>query len=64
MHALYAVLNSGEFPEFLDNHETWSVDRTLPRLPAFLRALSEAARQAAPAARTPESAEAPGTATV
>ncbi|RAS29763.1 phospholipase D family protein [Paraburkholderia bryophila] len=64
VHALYAVLNSGEFPEFLDNHETWSVDRTLPRLPAFLRALSEAARQAATAARTPESAEALGTATV
>jgi len=61
VHALYAVLNSGEFPEFLDYHETWSVDRTLPRLPAFLRALREAARHAATAARTPESAEAHGT---
>ncbi|MBD9402745.1 phospholipase D family protein [Comamonas sp. CMM02] len=44
-NALYAVLNSGEFPEFLDHHETWSVEPTLPRLPAFLRAMSEAARR-------------------
>ncbi|CUK01088.1 Uncharacterised protein [Achromobacter sp. 2789STDY5608615] len=57
-HALYAVLNSGEFPEFLDHHKTWSVDPTLPRLPAFLRAMSEAARHTATAARPAESAEA------
>ena len=61
VRALYAVLNSGEFPEFLDDHEIWSVDRTLPRLPVFLRALSEAARHAA---HTPESAETVGTVTV
>lgn len=46
-HALYTVLNSGEFPEFLDYRETWSVDPTLPQLPAFLRAMSEAARHTA-----------------
>lgn len=64
VHALYAALNSGQFPEFLDHHETWSVDPTLPRLPAFLSAMSEAARHAATGSRTAESAEAPGTATV
>ncbi|VWD20167.1 hypothetical protein BLA18110_05363 [Burkholderia lata] len=64
VHALYAVLNSGEFPEFLDDHETWSVDRTLPRLPALLLALGEAARHAtSTAAHTPGAAEAPDTAT-
>lgn len=63
-HALYAVLDSGEFPEFLDHHETWSVNPTLPRLPAFLRAMSEAAQHAATADRPPESAEAPSAATV
>lgn len=56
-HALYAVLNSGEFPEFLGYHETWSVEPTLPRLPAFLDAMSEAARHTS-AARPPESTEA------
>lgn len=61
VHALYVVLNSGEFPEFLDDHDTWSLDRTLPRLPAFLRALSEAARSTV--APAPGSAEALVTAT-
>ncbi len=56
-HALYAVLNSGEFPEFLDQHETWSVNPTLPRLPAFLRAMSEAARHTATTTCPPESDE-------
>ncbi|WP_175783095.1 phospholipase D family protein [Burkholderia anthina] len=65
IRTLYDVLNSGDFPEFLDDHETWSVDRTLPRLPALLRALGEAARHAASTAtHTPEAAEAPDTATV
>ncbi|RQS47484.1 phospholipase D family protein [Burkholderia sp. Bp8986] len=54
VHALYAVLNSGDFPEFLDDNETWSVDRTLPRLPAFLRALGDAARHAVDASNSTE----------
>lgn len=45
VRALYAVLNSGEFPEFLNDDKTWSVNRTLPRLPEFLLLLSEAARR-------------------
>lgn len=64
VHSLYAVLNSGEFPEFLDNHEVWSIDHTLPRLPEFLHALREAALHATKAARPPESAEVPDTATI
>ncbi|MDF3098902.1 hypothetical protein SB394_16695 [Burkholderia sp. BCCIQ04A] len=61
VHALYAVLNSGEFPEFLYDQETWSVDRTLPRLPAFLQALGKVAQQEA---ATSETDETPDTETV
>ncbi|MBR8070062.1 phospholipase D family protein [Burkholderia cenocepacia] len=65
VHALYAVLNSGEFPEFLYDQETWSVDRTLPRLPAFLQALSKFAREAADAAtHTHAAGEKPGTTSI
>ncbi|UTV54776.1 phospholipase D family protein [Burkholderia arboris] len=65
VHALYAVLNSGDFPEFLDDHETWSVDRTLPRLPEFLRALGDAARHPTDVAtRSAEAFKEPDTATV
>ncbi|EKS9888570.1 phospholipase D family protein [Burkholderia pyrrocinia] len=61
VHALYAVLNSGEFPEFLYDQETWSVDRTLPRLPAFLQTLAKVAQQEA---ATSGVAETPDTETV
>lgn len=63
VHALYAVLNSGEFPEFLDNHEAWSVNHTLPRLSKFLHVLRETALNATKPARPTELVEAPDTAT-
>lgn len=57
VHALYAVLNSGDFPEFIDDHNTWSLDRTLPRLPAFLRALTAAAQPDATSTQPSRSVE-------
>lgn len=39
VQAFYRVLNSKEFPEFLlDGEESWSIDPTIDRFPAFLAA--------------------------
>lgn len=39
--ALRAILNSGRFPAFRANDNPWSINPTLPQLPAFLEALRE-----------------------